>query len=67
MKSRKQNMRKNILRVKDNKFIFCALQEVIKSSIQKAQDKGIRIDHIIHKVFRFLYIIFKLEVLIFVE
>ena len=42
----------NMFRVKDNKFVFCVLQKVIQSSLQKANELGIHINHIVHKVFR---------------
>ena len=42
-------------RVKDNMFVFCVLQKVIQSSLQKAQELGVRIDHIVHKVFRLIF------------
>ena len=38
------------VRVKDNKIVFCVLQQVIGSSLKKAQELGITIHHIIHKV-----------------
>ena len=40
----------NYLRVKDNKFVYCALKKVIKSVMKKAEELGVDIAQIIHKV-----------------
>ena len=49
--------------MKDNKFVFCALKKAIQCGLQKAQELGINIRHIIHKVCLPLLIL----VLVFME
>ena len=39
-----------MFRTKDNKFVYCALREVIKSALKKTEELGIDISQIIHKV-----------------
>ena len=41
-----------IFRVKDNKFVYCALRLVIISVLEKAKQLGVKITQIIHKTDR---------------
>jgi hypothetical protein len=38
--------------VKDNKFVYCALQVVIASILEKANQLGVKLTQIIHKTDR---------------
>ena len=36
--------------MKDSKFVFCAMDQVMEPMLAKAQSEGLEIDTIIHKV-----------------
>ena len=38
------------LRQKDNKFVFCAMDEVMGPMLEKARSEGLQITTVIHKV-----------------
>lgn len=39
-----------MLRQKDNKFVFCAMDEVMGPMLEKARSEGLQITTVIHKV-----------------
>ena len=41
--------------MKDNKFVFCALEQILKSVLSKAEAAGVQIKVVIHKVKLYLH------------
>ena len=41
-----------IFRVKDNKYVYCALRKVITGVVEKAQELGVELKQIVHKTDR---------------